>query len=131
MEGVSEEEAQEAARVLSTLLQRKRLLDVDVEVIIAEDSFIEPYKHDTRAPDAEDEALIVIKGGRAGRISPRDYTITTALREQNPHTYNHGFNSLTEDSRAERCVSDQCVVPPRMIYLLLKVAIPTRNPASR
>ena len=75
MEEVTEEQAAEAAQVLSKTLQRRRLLNVDVEVIIAEESFIVPYKHDTRAPDADDEALLAMKDHqprKTGKELPSD-----------------------------------------------------------
>ena len=49
MEEITEEEAKIAARVLTRTLQKKRLLNVDVEVVLAEESFIEPYLHEARA----------------------------------------------------------------------------------
>lgn len=45
-EGVSEEEAQAAAELLTKTLRQRRLFDVDVEVILADDEMIEPYTYD-------------------------------------------------------------------------------------
>ncbi|CAD7972330.1 unnamed protein product [Amoebophrya sp. A120] len=45
MENITEEEASIAARVLTQTLQKKRLLNVDVEVIMAEHAFVEPFSH--------------------------------------------------------------------------------------
>eukprot|EP00392_Amoebophrya_sp_AT5.2_P011784 g11869.t1 len=45
MENISEEDASIAARVLTETLQKKRLINVDVEVIMAEHAFVEPFAH--------------------------------------------------------------------------------------
>jgi len=45
-EGVSEERAKNAAKLLTETLRARRLFDVDVEVIIADDEMIEPYTYD-------------------------------------------------------------------------------------
>lgn len=45
-EGVSEERAKNAAKLLTHTLRQRRLFDVDVEVIIADDEMIEPYTYD-------------------------------------------------------------------------------------
>lgn len=45
-ENVSEERAKAAAELLTRTLREKRLFDVDVEVILADDDMIEPYTYD-------------------------------------------------------------------------------------
>jgi len=45
-EGVSEEEAKAAAQLLTKTLRQRRLFEVDVEVILADDEMIQPYTYD-------------------------------------------------------------------------------------
>merc|ERR1719215_1746494 len=45
-EGVTEEQAKDAAELLTNTLRDRRLFDVDVEVILIDDDMIEPYTHD-------------------------------------------------------------------------------------
>jgi hypothetical protein len=46
-EGVSREEAESAAQLLTKTLRQRRLFDVDVEVILIDDEMIEPYTYDS------------------------------------------------------------------------------------
>lgn len=45
-EGVSEERAKNAAKLLAETLRNRRLFDVDVEVVIVDDEMIQPYTYD-------------------------------------------------------------------------------------
>jgi len=45
-EGVNEAQAKSAAEMLGQTLRKRRLFDVDVEVILADDEMIEPYTYD-------------------------------------------------------------------------------------
>jgi potassium/chloride transporter 4/5/6 len=45
-EGVDAEKAKAAAKMLSKVLKARRLVDVDVEVILADEDMIDPYMHD-------------------------------------------------------------------------------------
>jgi len=47
-ENVTEEKAKRAAEQLSKTLRQRRLFDVDVEVILADEELIQPYTHDTK-----------------------------------------------------------------------------------
>ena len=46
MEEITEEQAKKAATVLTRTLRKRRLLNVDVEVILAEHTIIQPYTYD-------------------------------------------------------------------------------------
>eukprot|EP00437_Effrenium_voratum_P000844 CAMPEP_0181433456 /NCGR_PEP_ID=MMETSP1110-20121109/19301_1 /TAXON_ID=174948 /ORGANISM="Symbiodinium sp., Strain CCMP421" /LENGTH=1044 /DNA_ID=CAMNT_0023556909 /DNA_START=133 /DNA_END=3267 /DNA_ORIENTATION=+ len=45
-EGVSEERAKNAAKLLTETLRQRRLFDVDVEVVLVDDEMIQPYTYD-------------------------------------------------------------------------------------
>lgn len=66
-EGVSEEEAKAAARLLTTTLKQRRLFDVDVEVILADDEMIEPYTYDWTLR-VEDRHRFLEQLGREGVV---------------------------------------------------------------
>ncbi|CAD7935815.1 unnamed protein product [Amoebophrya sp. A25] len=57
MEDITEQEAATAARVLTQTLQKKRLLNVDVEVIMAEHTFVEPFVQHAHNYDSDEEEL--------------------------------------------------------------------------
>uniref|UniRef100_A0A7S1R5U7 Uncharacterized protein n=1 Tax=Alexandrium catenella TaxID=2925 RepID=A0A7S1R5U7_ALECA len=69
-EGVSAEEARAAAELLTKTLRQRRLFDVDVEVILADDEMIAPYTYDWTLR-VEDRHKFLEQLGREGVVDAR------------------------------------------------------------
>jgi len=70
-EGVSEKEAKAAGELLTKTLRQRRLFDVDVEVILADDEMIEPYTHDWTLR-VENRHNFLQQLGREGLVEPKE-----------------------------------------------------------
>merc|ERR1740121_1051235 len=74
-EGVTEEQAKAAAELLTETLKQRRLFDVDVEVILADDEMIEPYTHDWTLREEQRHQFLQELNESRGGSGPQDEAI--------------------------------------------------------
>ncbi|CAK9010272.1 Solute carrier family 12 member 6 (Electroneutral potassium-chloride cotransporter 3) (K-Cl cotransporter 3) [Durusdinium trenchii] len=84
-ENVSEERAKSAGEVLSRTLRERRLFDVDVEVILADDAMIEPYTYDWTLRVEGRHHFLNSRGQRAAESIPLEIDDLFVVDELTAH----------------------------------------------
>jgi len=69
-EDVSQEQAKAAGELLTKTLRQRRLFDVEVEVILADDAMIEPYTYDWTLRVEERHRLLSLHAESCGSLPP-------------------------------------------------------------
>jgi len=121
-EGVSEDRAKNAAKLLTQTLRQRRLFDVDVEVIIADDEMISPYTYDwTLRVDQRHKFVEQLHGGkdRKGGIDAIPLEIDDLFKEadtQSEHSASGGRHpTKTVIGDSEGCAGSVAVSDLRRV----------------